>query len=59
MQVVQALNFQLQLRLYHEVAVPASGQQQYEYVNCHVRTGILNGIGGHQELAAQERASSS
>lgn len=44
MRVVQALNVQLQLRLYHEVAVLATDQQQYEYVNCHARTGILNGV---------------
>lgn len=46
MQVAQELNFRLQLRLYHEVAVLASDQQQYEYINCHARTGILNGIVG-------------
>ncbi|MCY0386991.1 phenylacetaldoxime dehydratase family protein [Robbsia sp. Bb-Pol-6] len=44
MQVVQELNFALRLRLYHEVAVLTSGQQRYEYVNCHARSGILNGL---------------
>jgi aldoxime dehydratase len=44
MRIVQELNFQLQLRLYHEVSVLQPDQQQYEYVNCHPRTGLLNGL---------------
>lgn len=44
MRVVQTLNFQLKLRLYHEVAVLESDRQDYEYLNCHARTGILNGL---------------
>jgi aldoxime dehydratase len=44
MRVVQELNFQLKLRLYHEVAVLSSDQQRYEYINCHARTGLLNGL---------------
>ncbi len=35
MRVVQALEFKLKLRLYHEVAVLAPDEQEYEYVNCH------------------------
>ena len=40
---VQALNFQLQLRVYHEVSVLKADEQRYEYINCHARTGLLNG----------------
>ena len=46
MRVVKELESPPQLRLYHEVAVLASDQQQYEYVNCHAKTGILNGVRG-------------
>jgi len=42
MRVVQALEFNLKLRLYHEVAVLARDEQAYEYVNCHSGTGMLN-----------------
>jgi aldoxime dehydratase len=44
MRVVQALEFNLKLRLYHEVAVLARDEQAYEYVNCHSGTGMLNKI---------------
>jgi len=44
MGIVQELNFQLQLRLYHEVSVLAPEQQLYEYINCHPKTGLLNGM---------------
>ncbi len=44
MRYVQALNFQLQLRVYHEVAVLKADEQRYEYINCHPRTGLLNGL---------------
>jgi aldoxime dehydratase len=38
---VQDLNFNIALRLYHEVTVvPASGQY-FEYINCHAGTGLL------------------
>ncbi len=33
------------LRLYHEVMVLDVDDQYYEYVNCHPRTGLLNGLG--------------
>lgn len=44
MQTVQELEFQLDLRLYHEVSVMRADQQFYEYINCHDRTGVLNGL---------------
>lgn len=45
MRMVQALGGQLQLRLYHEVSVLRADEQDYEYVNCHPRTGLLNALG--------------
>src|SRR5882757_2902381 len=44
MRIVQELKFQLQLRLYHEVSVLKPDRQEYEYVNCHPKTGLLNGL---------------
>jgi aldoxime dehydratase len=44
MQTVQELEFQLDLRLYHEVSVLRAGQQFYEYVNCHAKTGLLGAV---------------
>ncbi len=44
MRYVQALDFQLQLRVYHEVSVLKADEQSYEYVNCHPGTGLLNGL---------------
>lgn len=44
MRYVQALNFQVQLRVYHEVSVLAPDEQAYEYINCHPRTGLMNGL---------------
>lgn len=41
MRYVQTLNFQVQLRLYHEVAVIPSEAQFFEYVNCHPDSGLL------------------
>jgi aldoxime dehydratase len=41
MGMVQAMNFELKLRLYHEVTVVSADEQFYEYVNCHPRTGLL------------------
>ena len=40
MQMVQTLNFQHKLRLYHEVSVLQAQDQYFEYVNCHSRTGL-------------------
>ena len=44
MRYVQALNFDLKLRLHHEVAVLAPEDQLYEYINCHPRTGLMTGL---------------
>jgi aldoxime dehydratase len=41
MNIVQELQFQLALRLYHEVSVLAADEQEYEYINCHAGTGLL------------------
>ena len=41
MRYVQTLNFQVQLRLYHEVAVIPSQAQFFEYINCHPDSGLL------------------
>ena len=41
MTIVQELQFQLALRLYHEVSVLAADEQEYEYINCHPATGLL------------------
>ena len=46
MRIVQELQFKLDLRLYHEVSVLGPEEQEYEYINCHPRTGVLNAIGG-------------
>lgn len=35
------LDFQLDLRLYHEVCVLRPEEQYYEYISCHVRTGLM------------------
>lgn len=44
MRVVQALELNLKLRLYHEVAVVARDEQEYEYINCHPGTGMLRSL---------------
>ena len=48
MQVVQQMNFQLKLRLYHEVSVIKAEEQHFEYINCHPKTGFLR-VGQAQE----------
>ncbi|MGQ2924260.1 MAG: phenylacetaldoxime dehydratase family protein [Hydrogenophaga sp.] len=45
MRVVQQMNFQLKLRLYHEVSVVRAEEQHLEYVNCHPDTGVLRAHG--------------
>ncbi|MDE0154955.1 MAG: phenylacetaldoxime dehydratase family protein [Gammaproteobacteria bacterium] len=40
-QMVQQLNFQLDLKLWHEVIVLPEGPHVFEYLNCHERTGLL------------------
>ncbi|MEN1833806.1 phenylacetaldoxime dehydratase family protein [Pseudomonas lijiangensis] len=42
MNYVQTLNFQIQLRLYHEVSVIPASAQFFEYVNCHPNSGLLS-----------------
>jgi len=44
MRIVQEMQFQLKLRLYHEVSVLKPDEQEYEYINCHPQTGLLNGL---------------
>ncbi|KQX18732.1 MULTISPECIES: phenylacetaldoxime dehydratase family protein [unclassified Sphingomonas] len=41
MKTVQALNFDLKLRLWHEVYAVTPEQQYYDYRNCHAETGFL------------------
>ena len=41
MRIVQELEFNLKLRLYHEVAVLSQDEQDYEYINCHAGSGLL------------------
>lgn len=43
MRYTQALEFQVALRLYHEVAVIPANAQWFEYINCHGQTGLLRG----------------
>jgi aldoxime dehydratase len=45
MKMVQAMNFDLKLRLYHEVTVVERDEQFFEYVNCHPKTGLLRAAG--------------
>ncbi len=40
MRIVQKLNFDLKLRLYHEVSVVDAEDQIFEYINCHEATGL-------------------
>lgn len=44
MRIVQELQFQLKLRVYHEVAVLKADEQDYEYINCHAGTGLLGAL---------------
>jgi aldoxime dehydratase len=41
MKMVRAMNFDLKLPLYHEVAVVPAHDQTFEYINCHTGTGLL------------------
>lgn len=43
---VKDLNFQIDLRLYHEVAVVPAQGQHFEYINCHPGTGLLGRVNG-------------
>ena len=42
--VGRKLNFELKLRLYHEVAVLKACEQAYEYINCHAATGLAGAL---------------
>ncbi len=39
--MVKRLNFQLDLKLWHEVIVLPAGGHLFEYINCHPQTGLL------------------
>lgn len=41
MRYVKALNFNISLRLWHEIAVVPASAQHFEYINCHPKTGLL------------------
>jgi len=41
MRYVKALNFTIQLRLWHEIVVIPAQSQYFEYINCHPNTGLL------------------
>ena len=45
MRYVQALSFQLQLGVYHEVSVLKADEQSYECINCHAGSELMNGLG--------------
>jgi aldoxime dehydratase len=44
MRIMRELQGQLNLSLYHEVSVLKAEDQFYEYINCHPRTGMVNGL---------------
>lgn len=50
MRVIKEMNFDMKLRLYHEVMVAHADEQTYEYVNCHPKTGLLRESGPHAKL---------
>ncbi|MBT0729495.1 phenylacetaldoxime dehydratase family protein [Rosenbergiella nectarea] len=41
MRYVKALNFDIKLRLWHEISVIPAKSQYFEYINCHPHTGLL------------------
>ncbi|QGX91135.1 phenylacetaldoxime dehydratase family protein [Tatumella sp. TA1] len=41
MKYVKALNFDIKLRLWHEISVIPAQSQYFEYINCHPNTGLL------------------
>ena len=47
--MVQQLDFQLDLKLWHEVTVLPRGPHVFEYVNCHEKTGLLPYFQPHKE----------
>ena len=44
MRIVQKLNFDVKLKLYHEVSILREEDQDFEYINCHARTGLMNAV---------------
>lgn len=50
--VAKQLNFDLKLRLYHEVAVLKAEEQSYEYINCHPATGLAGALALQHERVA-------
>lgn len=44
MRLVKEFNSRLQLRFYHEVSVLRADEQEFEYINCHANTGLINGL---------------
>ena len=44
MRIVQELDFDVRLKLYHEVAILKKTEQESEYINCHPQTGLLKVI---------------
>lgn len=49
MKMVEEMNFDLKLRLYHEVTVVSAKDQFFEYICCHDTTGLLRGCGRQEE----------
>ena len=46
MNYVQRMNFQIKLKLFHEVISVPAQSQFFEYINCHSQTGLLNALNG-------------
>lgn len=46
MRYVQALNFTVALKLWHEIVVVPAEAQHFEYINCHPGTGLLTSNSG-------------
>lgn len=46
MRMVQAMDFNIALRLSHEVSVLRADEQRFEYLNCHAQTGLLRAAWG-------------
>lgn len=44
MKYVKDMNFDIQLKLFHEVMSLPSKSQYFEYISCHPKTGLLNGL---------------
>ncbi|MCX8956269.1 hypothetical protein EHW66_00360 [Erwinia psidii] len=44
MRYVKALNFNIALRLWHEIAVVPASAQYFTYINCHAKSGLLTHV---------------